>query len=261
MKKYLSTILILALLVTTGVLINAPKAHAAISLVAHIAASGASPTTAGINTSGATLLVVSMSCFGGASSAPTDSNGNTWHEAKAILSGNESSLWYAYDKSGSALVVGAGQTFSGGSNIFGLEVEAFSGTLTGSDPLDQTNGALDSAPLASWQPGSITPGANNEVVISYAGVFNGSGIAVDSSMTITDKYDFAGGISYQQGLAYIVQTTAAAINPTWSNLQSTGSAVIASYKAGATSSTATPHGQLMINKAQAIINKGQVIVY
>lgn len=152
-------------------------------------------------------------------------------------------MWYAWDHGGSPLSVGAGHTFSGDVNVYGIVVEAFSGTLTSGNPLDQQNGTRGNV-VSSVQPGNVTPGQDNEVVITYcgAGAITTSSFSIDSGYAITDQMLFNPGVQYAMALAYLIQTTAGTTNPTWSFAAgNTVGASIATFKASAGGGvTATP---------------------
>ena len=99
-------------------------------------------TTSGLNTNGATLLIVTASVYGTSASTVsiTDSGGNTWHALtnRAAPQNVQTAIWYAYDKSGSSLVTSANHTVtitSSGTFYPAINFSAWSGILTGSDPL------------------------------------------------------------------------------------------------------------------------------
>lgn len=242
---------------TSGMVIASFKAIPANNnLVAHAgtATAGASvtATTAGINTTGATLLVATVQTLDADSTLNTmaDSNGNTWHHlANSVSSGiGSGSIWYAYDKSGGSLVVGAGQTFSYGPATYpDIQVMAFSGTLTGSDPFDQQNNTSTNGSTTA-QPGSITPTQANETVVTQISGNWTTSININSGLNITDSQEYG---SFMGGAAaYITQTTAAAINPTWMFGNGPNAGVsIASFKAAASVTvTATQQNSLMAGK-------------
>lgn len=184
----------------------------AIVLVASLtAAPGPSGgTTAAIDTTGATLLVVSLATYVGfGTPVLTDSKGNTWIGLTAQAAGSTGErLWYCLSP-----VVGTGHTFSvSGSNVFpAIFVYAFSGVASYQTESGATGGVT--SPLAS---GSVTPTANGALVVTGRA----------ASSTVTDSVSPAGftlaslpytaGVSVQGSAAYYVQPTAAAINPAWS---------------------------------------------
>ena len=114
-----------------------------------------------------------------------------------------------------------------------MYVAAFSGAAAAS-ALDQQNGAVGTG--TSLATGSVTPSEDNELVVSGVSIADGSSgtYAVDSGLTITDQILASAGNFEGGGLAYIIQTSAGAVNPTWSWTGSVNSAaVIATFKAAA----------------------------
>ncbi len=101
---------------------------------------------------------------------------------------------------------------------------AFSGADT-VVPFDQQNGVATPTTTTSYQPGSITPSENNEVIVTA--ITSGGGVtsySIDSGFTISDQFDLSGGGHFPLGMAYLIQTSAAASNPTWSWSNSLASA-------------------------------------
>lgn len=175
-------------------------------------------TTSAVDTTGATLLVVAVPRYtGGGAVTVSDSNSNTWVQL-TLYGGADPGLALYYVKNPT---VGSGHTFScSGSGIYApISMQAFSVTDTTAN-VDQQNGA------SSNSPGSITPSVDNCVVVT---AFSGHGGAptVDAGFTLTTG--LAENVCYRIGMAYKVQTTAAAINATWSS-GSNDVAVIASFK-------------------------------
>lgn len=209
----------------------------AIALVAgaHAIAGGLSGgTTAAINTTGANLIVLAVGSNANAVTI-SDSNSNTYTaltpQSDTASGTTVTSLLYYC----SSPVVGAGHTFTiAGTLTSGtLAVAAFSGAAS-SSPFDVQNGAAGvTTNLGSIQTGSILPSQANELVVSgiAAGVGAATTFSVDSGLTITDQ--ISTGSDTPVALAYIIQTAASSINPTWSSSPSRLAAVIASFKAGA----------------------------
>lgn len=215
----------------------------AIAFVNAVSTSGAGPMTTGsIDTTGANLLVVAMSCDDAYNTAPTDSKSNSWTQLTSYTQTNvRVRMWYSVPTS-----VGTGHTFSasGGAAgaIYGI---AFSGVAQTS-PADQQNGA--NGFLTSIQPGSITPTENGEVIVTVLGInAAGSPMSINSGFTeVGTEHEFAAGVSYGGTAAYLIQTTAAAINPTWTRTNENGMATTqASFKAAAAAATATYVPQLL----------------
>ena len=182
-----------------------------IALVAHVSGSASGGfTTGSIDTTGATLLVANLTYYNVAATGQlTDSKGNTWVPfAVEFHSDTAVRLFYCSNPT-----VGTGHTFSVNNSQYGsLQVAAFSG-VTQLAPLDvtaQSNGSSSSA-----TGGSLTPTNANSLMISGLGWRNSgpSLTGVDSGYTITDTVNPGGVIC--GSLAYLIQTTATAENPTW----------------------------------------------
>lgn len=230
-----------------------------IAFVSGINANGNSFTSPAINTTGASLLVVATGVFnptvsGIDPSVITDSNSNVWVEIGFFGTGTTNcgtGLWYAKNP-----IVGAGHTFTltSSQNFNALCAAAFSGVDTVS-PLDQSTGnqgASNDTPVTSIQTGSVTPLFNNELIIS-GGVFGSpafaSGLHIDSGFTIQVQDD--GSASFPDALAYLVQTIAGGVNPTWSWSTANQTAVsIATFKAAAAPPVTAPVGVLGLASAE-----------
>lgn len=190
-----------------------------IALVAHtgfISSSGNTNTSSGINNTGANFLVMHAGWYNGTTVnvSASDSLGNTWTAGTKHTSNIVSSqIFYAVNPS-----VGAAQTFTitGAGTFFGAEAASFSGVATAS-PFDVQNGAGSVIAGTSLQPGSITPNASNELLITGVVTESGSGAhSINSSFTVTDDSAYSGGVNEGVGMAYLIQGAAAAVNPTWS---------------------------------------------
>jgi hypothetical protein len=188
-----------------------------------------SVTTAAVNTTGANFLVMVCGQYGGSAQTPSDSLSNTW-SSRTLYNSSATSLQLFY--TGPTATVGASQTFtcSGGGTAYpALAVAAFSNVAM--TPYDVENGHGTSSAASTVQPGSITPGVANELVISgFTSDGTQSSISVDSSLTITDSF-LGSGTSVCISLAYIVQSSATAVNPLWTGSTSNDLiANIASFK-------------------------------
>lgn len=183
-----------------------------------------------VDTTGCDLLVVSVSYFtGGATPTVTDSKSNTWTGLTARNTGNNSTnrLYYAKNPT-----VGSGHTFTVTASNTTMCVSGFSGTNT-TAPFDQENGA-GSVNATSLATGSVTPSEDNELVVTGINTGNnGSPFTIGSGFTISVQ-NTGGGSNFDCGLAYIIQTTAGAVNPTWTiNALDQVSTTIATFKSAA----------------------------
>ena len=192
------------------------------ALVANTGAGG-SPngvTTSGIVTTGANLIVINLSWYNGVTpgGALTDSLGNTWTGLAAQVGSGTgpnpnfltNQLLYCVNPT-----VGVGHTFSyNGTSMYpSIQVQAWSGAA--SVPFDVQNGALSNAVVA-LNTGSVTPGVNGELIV--AGLSSDGGttsVAINSGFTVSNTNLFVAGSSEIGSMAYLVQGTAAAVNPQW----------------------------------------------
>jgi len=190
---------------------------------------GASPTS-GIDTTGANLIVIAVSAFGAVGLSPSDSKSNTW----TALTGQVGTvagvkLFYCLNPT-----VGSGHTFSYGSGFPTVGVQAWSGAAAAS-VFDVENGATGAA-VTSIATGSVTPSVNDEVVVTALGLADSvtGPAAINGGFTISGQSLGNTGVRESLAMGYLVQTTAAAANPTWSGFTTDGpAAVIASFKAAA----------------------------
>lgn len=212
----------------------AHSTSAAIALISHSSAvsSGTAATTAAINNTGANFLI--MACIGqnGNVLTPSDSLTNTW-AGLTQQSDTISVVKFFYVENAT---VGASQTFTCTSTSVAVTTLAasFSNVHTSSS-FDVQNGAADTgASQTTMQPGSVTPGVNNELLVTALNWSNSSvtTVSIDSSFTITDTRDYSGGTNFGGSMAYFVQGTAGALNPTWTMgaSQTQINAVIATFK-------------------------------
>jgi hypothetical protein len=186
------------------------------SLIRYVGHSG-SGTSSAIDTTGADLIVVSTS---GAVSNPgvTDSAGNTYTHIIGAGHQGYNDLYYC-----------AAPTTSG-SHTFTCTYDCAVLVYSGADasPLDQYaaytsyNGAI-----ATVQPGSITPSVDGCLIVTGLDENSGTGatiVGINSGFTIEQTVNHG-------GVADLIQTTAAPVNPTWT-ISSTANiqATIASFK-------------------------------
>lgn len=184
-------------------------------------------TSSAINTTGANLIVTIEADYQASTSASTsDSKSNSWsHGTTQSISGQgRGRLSYVLSPT-----VGSGHTFTYAGGYGSLEVMAF--TKGGGAPvLDQQSGATSTGSTA--QPGSITPTVSGALIIaglSYTGV---AAVSINNSFVIPSggQQTFVSATAFGSAIAYLVQTTAAAINPTWTADGGNLVAVLASFK-------------------------------
>lgn len=189
-------------------------------------------TTSSFDSTGGNLVVVAVSSYQ-PSAAPTvsDSKGNTYTALTAQVDGTTHRIQIFYTANAT---VGSGHTvtITGGTSYSSASVLVFSGAKTTS-PFDQQNGAAGAVSPAST--GSVTPTEDNEVLV--AGIALGdpaTTLSINASFSTPAVVYFSGGIAYGVGSAYIIQTTATAVNPAWSWSGGGGNPVaIATFKVAA----------------------------
>ncbi len=198
-------------------------------------------TSPGIDTTGANLLVASIFFYTGnaATATVSDNKSNTWNPlTQQDISGNRAcQLWYADNTP----TVGSGHTFTvtGNGSFPMIIVYAFSGALASA--FDQESGAIeDSGSATTLQPGSLTPAAANSLLVTAFGMRDdGDGQSISAGFTPNGNLTLAnvGSLS----MAYDIQTSAAASNPTWTSPNASRMiAVMASFLAAGGGGSGNP---------------------
>ncbi len=195
---------------------------------------GGGGTTSAINTTSADTIFLTIACL--ASDTPTisDSKTNTWTLVRSQndVGGAVKNVGY---RSATPASVGSGHTFTVTPGTFiGIAVTAFAGGATSSID-DQVNSAGGGFGATTMQPGSITPSVNNTLVITTIEVSDGAdATSINGGFTIA-AHVIAGGSNFGAAIAYLVQTTAAAANPTWTMTAGSNylAATIADFKTAA----------------------------
>lgn len=224
----------------------ASSAQAAITPLTHTSKgstnAGTSVVTTAIDTTGATLIVVLASDYAAGAGQPTltDSAGNSWTALTVRDSGTggRAKFYYVVNPTTNAAHT---FTLTLAGSYPALAVASFAGTHA-SSPFDQESGATGSS-VTSKQPGSLTPSGNNYLVITGLSYTVGEigAVAVTQmtgAPTPLEDADAVAGQNCGVSLAYEIQTTATARNPTWSWTNSDNVAVaLAVFKdAGAVTS-------------------------
>jgi hypothetical protein len=199
----------------------------AIALLASATGQGANAaTSAAIDTTGATLLVAVVGWDLGTTPTIADSKSNSW-TACTIRSSSIGSVCIFYS---TPTTVGASHTVTATASGLepGIAVAAFSGAAA-SSVFDQENGAANDA-SATLATGSVTPGQANELLIAgIATVGSNTPSSIDTGFTFDGKSSDAGFT--HTGIAHLIETTATAKNPTWTQGGASNIAVaIATFK-------------------------------
>lgn len=228
--------------------------QAAPTLVAHSVTSGITPSfsVSAMNNTGATLLVVYVPCIIQSNTLNIfDSSSNIWSSLTIQTTGGSPSnpVWgKLFYKIGPA--VSASQTFTIGAQVdtaCTAYIQAWSTTLS-SGVIDVTNGAGGAlGTTTTLQPGSITPTADGELLITGVGAYcitncSTPTVSIGSGFTITDSTNSNAVVD--GGLAYLIQSSAAPINPTWSIGNTSGGIVssIVAFKVPAVAGATTYPG-------------------
>lgn len=192
---------------------------------AEFATASSGCTTSPINTTGVKLIVIHVVYYpvSGIGIAVSDSQTNSYAgltEQKATFV--SSRLYYIVNPSTSA-----SHTFTlSGTLAFGMiTVETFYGAST----FDQENGDFDNPGDTSLNPGTINPSEDGEVIVTGYGGFAESSMAISSGFTITDTLYAVSNEAIS--MAYLIQTTAAGVNPLWQwSPAQASAATIASFR-------------------------------
>ena len=186
-------------------------------------------TSDAIDTTGYDLIIIGIATAVAGAANPTDSKGNTWTPLTGQGAGDVfARFWYCI-----APTVGSGHTFSTSQSgtYPSIFVLAIAGAAVAG--FDQQNGAA-SASATTLQPGSVTPSEDNELVVTLVtnndllNTLSVNGGFTVAQQAVTVAFQAEGG-----GLAYLIQTSLAAANPTWSwgGGSLAVAAVIATFKA------------------------------
>lgn len=190
--------------------------EAAIAYVAGAAASGSSGTaTATVNSTGANFELITIGCrTSDVSYTVSDGNSNMLTALTQRNTLNDFGFARLYYSQGGTFGSGHTATISGCADIATIAITTFSGVA--SSPFDVQNGTGCDGTTGhpNCQTGSVTPSVNNELVITGAVEYNDDvGMTIDSGFTLA--VDDHGIVTLSSAIAYLIQTTATAENPTW----------------------------------------------
>lgn len=186
-------------------------------------------TSPGVDTTGATLLIATTSCW--VFTSLTDSKGNTWTPL-TLQSGALPNVRIYYCPTP---VVGASHTFTLSATYSTAQITAWSGSLA-TTPFDVENSG--GAAAASVATGSVTPSVDNSLIVTAFGDNLGAAASINSSFTISDQEPWSNAVNFGGACAYLIQTTATAVNPTWTSVGANWSAAtIATFKPSVTTAS------------------------
>lgn len=192
----------------------------AFSLVAHVADGlgvDGGTSSPDINTTGADLIVLvfSRETGGGAlvSGDISDSKSNTYTEAALSGTAVQGSLTQQVFFCASPSV-GSGHnvTVAHTSSAVAVAIQAWSGAHA--SPLDDTI-ANASGSGTTLQAGGVTPPEDNCLIVAGISLGVEPWTNINGGFTIASQAAFAGGSNYGVGSGYLVQTSAAAADPTF----------------------------------------------
>jgi hypothetical protein len=207
------------------------------------AQAGSNPVTTGIDTTGANLLLIYIADRSASSAGvPSDSKGNSYTGLTARTNTtNARGRWFYATGSPT---VGSGHTATDTGDFGTITFMAFSGAHA-TAPFDVENGAAADSSGASINAGSITPNQNDSLVViglTEGNTPGGGGPSIDGGFSTPVYTTFAAGSSARgAAISYLIQTSAAAANPTWTVSGVTEYATaIAAFKPAAAGGGSTP---------------------
>lgn len=213
-------------------------------------AAGTTTLTA-INNTGASLLTATVGwAKGGSTPVITDSLGNTW--TKLTTAGPalptlfvDSCIWYAKNPT-----VGASQTLTSTAAVNNFQTvtfQAWSGVDT-TAPFDVEN--VGTGVTTTVQPGSVTPAnAGSLIVSSMSPPDQSSGtVSINSGFTILDGAPYLLSTAEGSYIGYLIQLTAAAVNPQWSGFTAGATTNVAASSIAVFKSAAPPPANTNVPK-------------
>lgn len=206
------------LLLLVAAPVEATFTHLATASMSSSASTGA--TTGNIDTTasgGADLIVCHAGFYNGGSEGEnpilTDSASNSWTKLETESSVSYSSaLWYKISPATSGT---HNFTVSGVESYPAIQCAAFTATGTVSFEAESAGGAVTDAGPASVQPGSLTPSGDDRVFITGLMFHTSNTASINSSFSIGAQ-DNVGANNEGGAIAYRIQVSAGALNPTWS---------------------------------------------
>lgn len=178
---------------------------------------GSNPTTSGnIDTTDCNLFVWVISYLNGITLTVADSASNTWQTRVAVqaTANVETEIRYCIAPTTSAThnftLTGSGYPYAAATIMcFGLAATV--------SPFDQVNSLGSGGSASSQQTGSVTPLFDGEIIAAVLGQGHGGGngltASIDSGFTIANQIADGGNLGHCA--AYLIQGTAAAVNPTF----------------------------------------------
>lgn len=166
-------------------------------------------TTASEDTTGANLLTMPLYSFAGGSGEGiiSDSKSNSWANRTTYMSEGFPRITM-YDVVGTP-TVGTSHSFTNTSIGIYPSLFPFAWSGAADDPFDQESGNTGSSGVSA-QPGSLTPSVNGCLLIATLYVDGALG-----AVTPPSGWDYIVDESTIRYMAWLIQGTAAAVNPLW----------------------------------------------
>lgn len=208
-------------------------AYSQVSGAHAVAGNATQATTGAVDTTGETLEVGAIVYDSGktdltVSNSTTDTVTLLTEQANAA--GFKHRLWYVVTPTANAAKTASGQ--SSASSFQALAWASYAGSAA--SPFGAANSAATGAGATTIQPGSITPSEDNCLVVTCLATDSTLTPTINGGFTIIASQPFVGATNYGIHVAYLIQTTAAAANPTWTLASGANvSAQIGWFKAGA----------------------------
>ncbi len=188
-----------------------------------------SVTTDDIDTTGANFIVVAASYAKAVSVTLTDSKSNTWVPLTARAGPAFAKVQFFYSVTPT---VGAGHNFTltGTGEKATIAAIAYSGVKT-SSPFDVQSGNA-AASVDALGAGTVTPSEDDELIIcALSKHIPQESVGIDGGFIVGQEIQVEDGQYFGLAVADLVQTTAGAVNPTWSwPTDAEATAVIATFK-------------------------------
>jgi hypothetical protein len=171
-------------------------------------------TTDAIDTTGANFLAVVAGWHGsGPNPTITDSKGNTYTGLTIASGGASNTRCRIFWVNNASPTVGSGHTFTLTGNATYAAMDCWAFSNSGGSVFDTENGAAGDT-VDTLQPGSVTPAADGALIL--CGVMsNAAEHSINSSFIETADQAYTLSESMGLGSAYLIQTSAAPVNPTW----------------------------------------------
>lgn len=188
--------------------LNSPSGTTPIALVQSAKAVGT--TTSSTNFTGANLFYISCHYYGSLSGVATDSQGNTYTSLTGQQNGGFGSWVQLFRATGTA---SSSMTHACPGGTAGVTIAY--GFSSGSPTYESQSGAV--APSGGTiQPGSLTCSVNGCLYVTAMTLDQGGTTpTINSGFSSPDGIASVGGVNCGGFFSYLIQTTAAATNPTW----------------------------------------------